>query len=413
MGARAKVAQLAMENPKATGFLVILSPVLIPLGIALSFASLLFAAVFIPYVIGRILLGFGVCWVINGGDYSFSEDFKFWPFLPICNIKCEKEQCSNNGTGEVTGVIYGDCNCSCDTGYSGDKCQTSVSAPNPPPAPTTPPDAQHTHTGDDNTASADAESSVPSCTGIRRKTSCNAPEHPEDSIQADNCVNGYVVSDTDPTKGYQCYWVGARNSCDAWGSIDRDKTWEERSTKCLVPVTAPPPSPVTAPPPPPAPPPAIDKTHHCVCMKESGGDCCDAGTNCDQSHRRKKHFCTYQHSKDDCENVHTHYSWVSPGTCKWEQIPSCSTGGKILLNTNTTHENHSNWVKSDGKTPMPAKQQICENITAKREPRCGEREGDQCSACYQHVPGQAAYLCKKLTPPQGDRICTIGDKCLL
>lgn len=311
MGIRVAGAQKAIENPGSVIFLMII----------LGMCFIVF-----QYLLWRGLIGYGVCWVINGSDYSFSDDFKFWPFLPLCNIKCEREQCSNNGTGDVTGVIYGDCDCSCDTGYSGDKCQTSVSAPNPPPAPGGPPPAPGgpppppggppPAPGDHNTASADAESSVPSCTGIRRMTSCNSPESPEVSIQEDNCVNGYVVLEDDSTKGYQCYWVGGtRNSCDAWGGAEGGKTWEERRTKCVVPVTAPPP---------PAPSSEDDNTHRCVCTAPVGqtGTCREINEE-DGSGTlriRRESFCTNQNSSDDC--LQDHPTWANPRNfCKWEPIP--------------------------------------------------------------------------------------------
>tara|TARA_Y100000389_G_C17425880_1_gene499493 strand:- start:291 stop:1217 length:927 start_codon:yes stop_codon:yes gene_type:complete len=170
--------RVAAANPGSTIFLMIL-------GVS-------FMIVF-QYLLWRGLIGYGLCWVINGGDYSFSDDFKFWPFLPICNIKCEKEQCSNNGTGEVSGMIYGDCNCSCDTGYSGDKCQTSVSAPNPP-APGEPP----------------APASHSPCASI----SCNGSNRTKKS---DNEISA-ISSSTDSSDYSDATF---RSPCCKWGNISQ------------------------------------------------------------------------------------------------------------------------------------------------------------------------------------------------
>ena len=121
------------------------------------------------------------------------------------------------------------------------------SAP-PPPAPTppapTPPAPTPPAPPPPPPASARAESSVPFCKGNLRELCRTPAPATETTVDEDNCDNGYVVigdehQDLDDYwKGYQCVWgmtsFGERCYQGAGDPNWGHKTWEEKSTKCVV-----------------------------------------------------------------------------------------------------------------------------------------------------------------------------------
>ena len=205
-------------------------------------------------------------------------------------------------------------------------------APSPSPAPAHGAGGTPPAPGDHNTASADVESSVPSCTGIRRRTNCNSPESPEVSIQEDNCVNGYVVLEDDSTKGYQCIWVTQKPGITRDPSCDSYIVGQETDRLCTIPVpsaagTPPPPVPRTPPPPPPpAPPPAPPPspspspsptpTHHCVCRNPFPRDGYCLEDEEGPTRRMRPTWCTNRLDEATCYDTES----FAPRLCSWEQI---------------------------------------------------------------------------------------------
>jgi hypothetical protein len=154
-----------------------------------------------------------------------------------------------------------------------------------------------------------------------------------------------VYSEHDLTKGYQCYWVAEQNSCDAWGSIETYKKWEERSTKCVI-----------TPPPPPPPPPVCEGEPRNSCDVDRFDNKVTSSDYCDQANKyyiKDQYSSTTQRQGYQC-------LWAGNSCHPWKDGEKHMDWGKKSTSCTMPFVNPPKinpWGEPEIKTPPGAKEQ--------------------------------------------------------